>query len=47
MYKRQALHEPVSENPLLTLELGDAVRGPWQLTGRDNNGNRIDERVKS
>lgn len=44
---RLALHEPVSENPLLTLELGDTVRGPWQLTGRDNNGNRIDAQVKA
>ena len=44
---RLALHEPVSENPLLTLELGDAVRGPWQLSGRDNNGNRIDAQVKA
>ena len=42
---RLALHEPVSENPLLTLELGDVVRGPWQLSGRDNNGNRIHAQV--
>ena len=42
---RLALYEPVSENPLLTLELGDAVRGPWQLKGRDNNGNRIQAQV--
>ncbi|MFM7002022.1 MAG: quinoprotein dehydrogenase-associated SoxYZ-like carrier [Limnohabitans sp.] len=44
---RLHLHEPVSENPLLTLELGDQPQGPWHLTGRDNNGNRIDERFKS
>lgn len=44
---RLALHEPVSENPLLTLELGDAVRGPWQLSGRDNNGNRIQAQVSA
>jgi len=44
---RLALHEPVSENPLLTLELGDGWRGPWQLTGRDNNGNRIAAKVKA
>lgn len=44
---RLALHEPVAENPLLTLELGDAARGPWQLLGRDNNGNRIDTQVKA
>lgn len=42
---RMALFEPVSENPLLTLELGDGVRGPWQLRGRDNNGNRIQAQV--
>ena len=41
------LHEPVSENPLITLELGDQPQGPWHLTGRDNNGNRIDERLKA
>jgi len=44
---RLHLHEPVSENPLLTLELGDGAQGPWQLVGRDNNGNRIDERFKA
>ncbi|MEK7346199.1 MAG: quinoprotein dehydrogenase-associated SoxYZ-like carrier [Pseudomonadota bacterium] len=44
---RLNLHEPVSENPLLTLELGDTVHGPWQLTGRDNNGNRIDAQVSA
>ncbi len=44
---RLALHEPVSENPLLTLELGDTLRGPWQLSGRDNNGNRIQAQVKA
>ena len=44
---RLALHEPVAENPLLTLELGDAARGPWQLLGRDNNGNRIGAQVKA
>lgn len=44
---RLHLHEPVSENPLITLELGDQPQGPWRLTGRDNNGNRIDERLKA
>jgi len=42
---RLHLHEPVSENPLLTLELGEQLQGPWHLLGRDNNGNRIDERL--
>lgn len=44
---RLTLHEPVSENPLLTFELGENARGPWQLTGRDNNGNRIDQQVSA
>lgn len=44
---RLALHEPVSENPLLTFELGDGARGPWRLQGRDNNGNRIDQQVSA
>lgn len=44
---RLTLHEPVSENPLLTLELGDGARGPWRLSGRDNNGNRIDTQVSA
>ena len=44
---RLALHEPISENPLLTFELGETARGPWQLKGRDNNGNRIDTQVRA
>jgi sulfur-oxidizing protein SoxY len=44
---RLALHEPVSENPLLTLELGDAPQGPWRLHGRDNGGLRIDTEVRA
>ncbi|MBD8049864.1 quinoprotein dehydrogenase-associated SoxYZ-like carrier [Limnohabitans radicicola] len=44
---RMALHEPVSENPLLTFELGDKVQGPWHLVGRDNGGNRIDAQVRA
>lgn len=40
-------HEPVAENPVLTLDLnkGAADAGPLRITGRDNNGNRIDARV--
>ncbi len=38
---RLALHEPVSENPLLTFELGERPQGTLRLRGRDNNGNRI------
>jgi len=42
---RLALHEPVSENPLITFELPTHVHGPLRLLGRDNNGNRIDAEV--
>ncbi|WP_342130963.1 quinoprotein dehydrogenase-associated SoxYZ-like carrier [Hydrogenophaga sp. OTU3427] len=38
---RLALHEPVSENPLLTFELGERPQAPLRLSGRDNNGNLI------
>jgi sulfur-oxidizing protein SoxY len=38
---RLALHEPVSENPLLTFELGERPQGTLRLSGRDNNGNLI------
>lgn len=41
------LHEPVSENPLLTFEL--PAQGPqsFKLLGQDNNGNRIDAEVRA
>ncbi len=42
---RVALHEPVSENPLLTFELPARARGVMLLRGRDNNGNRIEAEV--
>jgi sulfur-oxidizing protein SoxY len=44
---RLALHEPVSENPLITFEL--PIEGPreFQLRGRDNNGNRIQAEVRA
>lgn len=37
-------HEPVSENPLFTLDLpeGQTNLAKVRVTGRDNNGNRID-----
>lgn len=35
------LHEPVSENPLLTLELPAQGPSQFRLQGQDNNGNRI------
>ena len=44
---RLNLREPVSENPLLTLEL--PAQGPQQyrLQGQDNNGNRIEAEVRT
>jgi sulfur-oxidizing protein SoxY len=42
---RLALHEPVSENPLLTFELPQRPGSPLHLTGRDNNGNPISAEV--
>ena len=44
---RLALHEPVSENPLITLELPPQNGGGFRLLGRDNNGNRIDAEVSA
>ena len=44
---RLALHEPVSENPLLTFELPEQPRGVLRLRGRDNNGNAIDAQVSA
>jgi sulfur-oxidizing protein SoxY len=42
---RLALHEPVSENPILTFELPERPIGALRLIGRDNNGNVIDAEV--
>lgn len=36
--------EPVSENPVFTLNRGD-VAGPVEARGRDNNGNLFDARI--
>ena len=44
---RMDLHEPVSENPLLTFELPTQSGPVWRLTGRDNNGNPIDSEVRA
>lgn len=41
------LHEPVSENPLITLELPTQGGQGFRLVGRDNNGNRIDAEVQA
>ena len=42
---RLALHEPVSENPLLTFELPVRPNGILRLQGRDNTGNLINAEV--
>ena len=44
---RLQLHEPVSENPLLSFEL--PAQGPqaFHLSGQDNNGNRIAAEVRA
>jgi len=34
--------EPVAENPSFTLDFADVAPGALQVSGRDNNGNRID-----
>lgn len=44
---RLTLHEPVSENPLLTLELPSEVPPAFRLRGQDNNGNRVDAEVRT
>lgn len=44
---RLALHEPVSENPLITFELPPDGPRTFHLRGRDNNGNLIDAEVRS
>ncbi|MEY2633730.1 MAG: hypothetical protein RIR00_2384 [Pseudomonadota bacterium] len=36
--------EPVSENPVFTLQRADG-NGPLQISGRDNNGNRVEARI--
>ena len=36
--------EPVSENPVFTLQRG-AQAGPVQARGRDNNGNAFEARI--
>lgn len=40
------LHEPVSENPIFSIDLREPAVHPLAVTGRDNNGNHIDARVQ-
>ena len=42
---RLATYEPVSENPMFSIEFAGATP-PLRLEGRDNNGNRVDVKVK-
>ena len=44
---RLALHEPVSENPLITLEMPTEGPREFRLLGQDNNGNRIAAEVRA
>ena len=44
---RLQLHEPVSENPLITLEMPTDGPREFCLLGEDNNGNRIDAGVRA
>lgn len=47
LWWRLELHEPVSENPLITFELGQQPPGTMVLQGRDNGGNRIYQQVSA
>ncbi len=38
---RLALYEPVAENPTFSFDFGNRPRTALQLTGSDNNGNRV------
>ena len=38
--------EPISENPVFSLELHQVPSGPLRIVGMNNNGNRIDSRVE-
>lgn len=40
---RIRLHEPVSENPVFTL---GGSEGPVRVSGRDNNGNRVEAQIR-
>jgi sulfur-oxidizing protein SoxY len=40
---RLSIGEPVSENPVFSIDLAERPRSPLRLLGQDNNGNRIDQ----
>lgn len=43
---RLATFEPVSENPVLSFDFASAPEGGVRIVGSDNNGNRIDGRLR-
>jgi sulfur-oxidizing protein SoxY len=47
LLSRLDTYEPVSEDPVITLEIeqGGALSGTYKLAGRDNNGNEISARI--
>lgn len=45
-WMRLATFEPVSENPVFSLDFARLPDGPLRLVGGDNNGNRIDQPVE-
>ena len=44
---RLSIGEPVSENPVFTIDLAERPSGPLRLLGQDNNGNRIDQWIEA
>ena len=36
------VYQPISENPIFTIDLNKEVEMPFSLSGRDNNGNKLD-----
>jgi sulfur-oxidizing protein SoxY len=45
-FMRIHTYEPVSENPVFSFDLGVKPQGGLMLTGRDNNGNKIQAMVE-
>ncbi len=39
------VYQPISENPVFTIDLNKEVEMPFSLSGRDNNGNTLDVKV--
>ena len=47
LWWRLMLHEPVSENPLITFEMPRQGPSVFRLRGQDNNGNRVDFELRA